>query len=124
MTQNTERTLDARRDKRTGRFLTGNNGGGRQRGSRNKLATEFIDALYADFQQNGAEAIKRVAADEPAQYLRLIAQVLPKELDIALNVDVDLFADAASFAQAFRLARQYIGAEDDPPLIEAEADVE
>ena len=111
------------RDQRTGRFLSGNNGGGRPKGSRNKLATEFIDALYADFQQNGADVIKRVARDEPAQYLRVIAQILPKELDVALNVNSDLFAEARDFAAAYRLARSYIGA-DDQRLIEAEAEIE
>jgi len=117
---NTERTIDGRHPN-NGRFLAGNNGGGRKPGSRNKLAGEFIDALYADFRKNGADAIKRVAAEEPAQYLRLIAQILPRELDIALSVNSDLFAEAQSFAQAYRLARVVIGA-DPSKMIELQAE--
>jgi hypothetical protein len=115
------------RDAKTGRFVSGNNGGGRPKGSRNKLAAEFIDALYADFQQNGAEAIKRVASDEPAKYLTLIAQILPKELDVALNVNSDLFAEARDFAAAYKLALSYIGAKTESEgqlMIEADPEPE
>jgi hypothetical protein len=40
------------RDANTGRFVSGNNGGGRPKGSRNKLTTEFIDDLYAKWQEH------------------------------------------------------------------------
>jgi hypothetical protein len=68
-----------------------------------------------------------VDVDEPVMPTddRLVAGILPRELDATLSVDIDLFAEAASFAQAYKLARQYIGAEieaDDPQLIEAQAD--
>ena len=63
-----------------------------------------------------------MAADEPAQYLRLIAQILPRELDIALNVNSNLFAEAHDYIQAYRMAREYIGA-DTQPLIEADDDL-
>jgi hypothetical protein len=122
MDENNRRTIDTGRDERTGRFLTGNIGGGRQKGSRNKLAGAFIDALYQEFQENGADVIKRVARDEPAQFLRVIAQVLPKELDVALTVNSDLFAECRDFLAAFRLSQKVIGGEldvEDLPLIEA-----
>src|SRR5437764_13269486 len=41
--------MQPERDDKTGRFLTGNSGGGRPKGSRSKLASEFIDCLQADF---------------------------------------------------------------------------
>jgi hypothetical protein len=75
---------DERDDK--GRFLTGNIGGpGRGRGSRNKLGEEFIQALYADFNEHGEGAIKKVREDRPHEYLKVVAGLLPKELRIERN---------------------------------------
>ena len=117
---NNSETHDVERDER-GRFLTGNNGGGRKVGSRNKLTTEFIDDLYAKWRKHGKNVLDRVIKDDPAAFMRTVAQILPKEIDAVLNVDVNLFAECRSFAQAFRLARDHIGA-DAPLLIEAEAE--
>jgi hypothetical protein len=75
------------RDATTVRFKTGNNGGGRKKGSRNKLTTEFHDDLYAKRQQHGADVLERVIRDDPAAFLRTVAQTLPKEIDAALNVN-------------------------------------
>lgn len=63
-----------------GRFLTGNIGGGRRKGSRNKLTETFLDAIANDFAEHGTEAIARVRASDPATYLRLIGSIVPKEL--------------------------------------------
>jgi hypothetical protein len=113
------------RDTETGRFLPGNSGnGGRPRGARNKLATEFVEALWADFQINGTDAINRVAKEQPHHYLKIIAAILPKELEIALHVNANLFEEQRDFMAAYRLARKVIGLdpEDTPPLIEAKND--
>ncbi len=63
-----------------GKFGPGNPG--RPKGSRNKLAENFIQALYNDFDSHGVEAIQRVRADDPSTYVRVIAGLLPKELEI------------------------------------------
>ena len=112
------------RNERTGRFLTGNNGGGRKVGSRNRLGEQFITDLYREWENSGASALKRMAADEPAQFVKVVAQILPREIDATLTVEhMELFAQARNFAEAFRLAQRYIGADpDDPELIEVEAD--
>jgi len=57
---------------------------GRPKGSRNKLGEEFIAALYADFQTHGVAAISVVREKKPDQYLKVIASLLPQ--DINLNV--------------------------------------
>jgi hypothetical protein len=75
------------RDPETGRFLKGNNGGpGRQKGSRNKLAEDFISDLYASWQKNGAAAIERMLVKRPAEYVKVVASILPKQLEIKDNV--------------------------------------
>lgn len=58
---------------------------GRPKGSRNKLGEAFTEALYADFQEHGASVIERVRNEEPAQYLRVVAGLLPKEVKIEQN---------------------------------------
>ena len=119
-------TID--RDETTGRFLAGNNGGGRKPGARNKLGTAFLDALQESFESHGKQAIERVLKSDPATYLKLVANILPREVMVAhfANVNVNLFAetdfeDAKQFAQAFKLAAEVIGA-DLPPLLELEDD--
>ena len=60
-----------------GRILPGS--GGRQPGTRNKLQGEFLDELAKDFAANGAGVIRIVRTERPADYLKIIASVLPKE---------------------------------------------
>lgn len=55
------------------------NPAGRAKGSRNKLEEDFLRVLYEDWQANGKTVVEAVRASEPATYLRVVAQVLPKE---------------------------------------------
>jgi len=70
-------------------------GGGRPRGAKNKLHRSFIEALQADFDLHGKAAIAIVRVEDPAAYLRVIASILPKELEVAQVSDVDLEATIA-----------------------------
>jgi hypothetical protein len=70
------------KDKKTGRFVTGNSGGGRPKGSRNKLGEAFLDDLYADWKENGAQALKDCRADNPAAYVKVVASILPKQVEV------------------------------------------
>jgi hypothetical protein len=66
-----------------------------------------------------------IAETDPVALMRCVASILPKEIDAKLSVDVDLFREQTSFMQAYRLARQMIGADpDDTLLIEAEDETE
>jgi hypothetical protein len=65
-------------DAKTGRFLTGNVGGGRPKGSRGLLAEIFLDDLYQDWKEHGAQAIREVRETRPADYLRVVAMVVSK----------------------------------------------
>jgi hypothetical protein len=57
------------------------NPAGRKPGSRNKLGEAFIEALYDDFNAHGVEAIKTVRDQKPDQYLKVVASILPKEIE-------------------------------------------
>lgn len=63
-----------------GRFLTGNSGGGRRKGSRNKLTERFLDTIADDFAQHGADAIARVRMNDPISYLKIVGSLIPREL--------------------------------------------
>jgi hypothetical protein len=66
----------------TGRFVMGHSKGGRPLGSRNKLGKAFMADLYAAWSEHGAAVIKKVREEEPAAYLKVVASILPKQLEI------------------------------------------
>jgi hypothetical protein len=55
---------------------------GRPKGARNRLGTQFLEALEADFKQHGAEAIEQVRQKKPEVYIKVVADLLPKEANI------------------------------------------
>ena len=62
-------------------------GPGRPKGSRNKLSNDFLNALYEDFKEFGAEAICLVREEKTDVYLNIIAKVLPKDIQISGSED-------------------------------------
>jgi len=71
---------------------------GRPRGSKHKLSEEFIAALCEDFDQHGIAAIKKVRDEKPADYLRVIASVIPKEITVNPNPLEDMTDEELSEA--------------------------
>jgi hypothetical protein len=66
------------------------NPAGRPKGSRNKLGEAFLNDLYADYQQHGAKAIADVRETNPAAYLKVIANLLPAQVQADVNVGVQV----------------------------------
>lgn len=58
---------------------------GRPKGSRNKLGEVFIAAMHDDFIKHGIAAIEVVRAEKPDQYLKVIASLLPKDVNLNVN---------------------------------------
>lgn len=58
------------------------NPSGRPAGSRNKISEAFITALSADFEANGVAVIADVRANSPASYLKLVADLVPKDFNV------------------------------------------
>src|SRR5262249_54082427 len=57
--------------------------GGRQVGSRNKLANSFLEAMLNEFEQFGAETIRIVRLEHPEKWLlQGVAALLPKEFEV------------------------------------------
>jgi hypothetical protein len=55
------------------------NPAGRPRGSRNKLAEDFLTDAYQQWQRHGSKALETMATSEPAQFCQMVANLLPKE---------------------------------------------
>lgn len=66
---------------------------GRPKGSRNKLGEAFLEAMHADFEEHGVLAIARVRTEKPDAYLKVIASILPRDLNVNVNNMDDLSDD-------------------------------
>jgi hypothetical protein len=58
------------------------NPAGRPKGSRNKLGEAFVQALHDSFQQHGPETIETVRLERPHEYLKVVASLLPKQIEV------------------------------------------
>ena len=55
---------------------------GRPKGARNRLGTQFLEALETDFNRFGPQAIALVREKKPEVYIKVVADLLPKEANI------------------------------------------
>ena len=58
---------------------------GRPKGSRHKLSEDFIKAMAEDFEAHGAAAIVKMREDRPGDYIKVIASLVPKDLNLNIN---------------------------------------
>jgi len=107
--------VDPNRDAK-GRFVAGNSVS--RKGSRNKLGEHFLADLHEEWLKSGPDALARLSLTDPGAFVRVVAQVLPREVEVEFGFDP---AKAAQFAHSFRLALQVLSGEE-PPLIEADSD--
>lgn len=91
------------------------NPGGKPAGARNTLNTAFLNALLAEFDVSGPKAIKECAEKDPSGFVRVLAAILPKEMEISRPLDdvTDEQLDAAAIAIRTILAAQDSGANKD-----------
>jgi hypothetical protein len=84
-------SLVPEKDPKTGRFLAGNSGnGGRPKGARSKLGEQFCQDVYEKWQQAGARCIDEMIADKPGDFVKLVATMLPKEMNLTVSDGSDL----------------------------------
>jgi hypothetical protein len=82
-----------------GQFILGHApapGCGRPRGTRPKLAEAFIAELHADFLEHGVATIEKVRQTRPAQYLQLIASILPRDVNVSVSAVESMSDDELS----------------------------
>jgi hypothetical protein len=108
-----------------GRFLPGHRSlGGRKKGSRNLLSERFLADMHGQWLKSGKRVLQIVAEREPAVFLKVVAAVLPRvmEVDGVLNVThrTELEIEVRDFAEAYERWGKVIGASR-PMMIETEA---
>ncbi|KQM57143.1 MULTISPECIES: DUF5681 domain-containing protein [unclassified Sphingomonas] len=67
---------------------------GRPKGARSKLGEDFVTALRDDFTAHGVAAIQKMREEKPGDYVRVIASLLPKELDVQGHLTLSDALDA------------------------------
>ena len=73
------------------------NPGGKPVKARNRLQGDFLREMADDFAENGRLAIVQMRTEKPADYIRAIASLMPKELEITRPLD-DVSDDELSAA--------------------------
>ena len=65
-----------------GRFLPGNKTAAGRKGARNRLSTALLETLAKDFEEHGNTVVTRVRTDRPSEYLKVMAALVPKHLEL------------------------------------------
>src|SRR4029453_9005423 len=64
--------------------------GGRRKGSRDRIETKMLEAIARDFEEHGEEAIKICRLERPNEYLKLVASLLPREVEATIDGNVEV----------------------------------
>ena len=64
----------------TGQFLPGNKGGGRPKGSKDKLNTQVINTLERLWASKGEEIMEELAATKPEVLVAMVSRLIPQQL--------------------------------------------
>ena len=65
------------------RFQPGNPG--RPKGSKNKLAEDFVADMHEAWQASGKAAIEAMIADKPGDFVKTVAALIPKDVNFNIN---------------------------------------
>jgi hypothetical protein len=72
--------------------VSGNSHGNRHR-TRHLLNQEFMQALLLNFRHQGKKAIEKVARNQPAAYLKILALLVPREMKVEHSGGVKAMTD-------------------------------
>ena len=75
-------------------FKPGNSG--RPKGSKNKITKAYLENLWEHFKLHGNDVLDRVCRDRPDVYLKLVASLIPRDLDVKHSGDLTI--EVVSFA--------------------------
>jgi hypothetical protein len=69
------------------------NPAGRPAGAKNRLQGDFLTALAEDFREHGIGAIRIMRVERPAEYVKCIASLMPKELLVTQDTALSELTD-------------------------------
>lgn len=78
------------------------NPGGASKGYRKTLQGDFLRELAADFGKHGAEAIRQAREDDPLGYVRTIAALMPKEVELVRPLEALTDDELSAIAEQLR----------------------
>ena len=67
---------------------------GRPQGSRNKLSEEFLADVHASWQVWGRPALMTAAITDPVSYVRMVASLMPREIEATVTPVTERMSDA------------------------------
>ena len=65
------------------RFSAERPGRAKQRGARDRMSAAFLATLADDFERHGAAVVAIVRERDPAIYLRIVASLQPKDVEVS-----------------------------------------
>ncbi len=72
-------------------FKKGNAGGpGRPMGARNKFSEAYVEDVFASWKKNGKKVIEKVMKERPEVYLKIVAQLITKDIDVNNSGDLTI----------------------------------
>ena len=86
---------------------------GRPTGSRNRLSENFLVDILAIYTEYGKDAIESVAVNQPAEFLKIIAKLLPKKAEIEISAAHEI---SITLEQRRRIAEAWIISQGDTGL--------
>lgn len=81
---------------------------GRPKGARCRLAETFVADILADWEEGGVEAIRKVRVERPADYLKVVASLLPKDINLRAG-DLEDLSDDDLAGELAAIAAQLTG---------------
>ena len=73
-----------------GRFIVPPKSPGRPKGARAKLGEQFCQDVYAKWQEVGERCIDEMIADKPGDFVKLVASMLPKDINVNVSDGSDM----------------------------------
>ncbi len=72
-------------------FKSGHSGGpGRPKGVRNKFSEAYVNDIFASWKENGKKVIDKVIREHPDVYLRIVSQLISKDIDVKQSGDITI----------------------------------
>ena len=59
--------------------------GGRRKGARHRISTALLETIAKDFAEHGEEVVKITRIERPTEYLKIVASLLPRELEVTIG---------------------------------------